>query len=100
MLYAVCKERGNFVFINKEVRKACARIGFGNPFDATKIDSSLLLPDAMSADDAFVVHLGNGKHKFVFGIGAELSKRNLTCELRPRYCKMIKGRLQLICREI
>lgn len=77
----MCKERGDFVFSNKEIRETCERIGFGNPFNATKIDSSLLLPDAMSAGDAFVVHLGKGNHKFVFGIGAELSKRNLTCEL-------------------
>ena len=69
-LYAVCKERGNFVFSNEEVKQACARIGFGNPFDATKIDSSLLLPDALAADNAFVIHLGNGNHQFVFGIGA------------------------------
>ncbi len=69
-LYAVCKERGNFVFSNEEVKEACARIGFVNPFEATKIDSSLLLPNTLAADDAFVIHLGNGNHQFVFGIGA------------------------------
>lgn len=69
-LYAVCKERGNFVFSNEEVKKACARIGFVNPFDATKIDSSLVLTDALVSDDAFVIHLGNGNHQFVFGINS------------------------------
>lgn len=69
-LYAVCKERGNFVFSNEDVKQTCAQIGFGNPFDATKIDSSLVLPDALVSDDAFVIHLGKGNHRFVFGIDA------------------------------
>lgn len=69
-LYAVCKERGNFVFSNKEVKQACAQIGFGNPFDATKIDSSLVLPGALVSDDAFVIHLGKGNHRFMFGINS------------------------------
>ena len=68
-LYSVCKERGNFVFSNEDVKQTCAQIGFSNPFDATKIDSSLVLPDALVSDDAFVIHLGKGKHQFVFGIG-------------------------------
>lgn len=63
-LYAACKEREDFAFSNKEVREACARIGFGNPFDATKIDSSTILPDALAADDAFVVDLGRGYYRF------------------------------------
>lgn len=69
-LYAVCKERGDFVFNNDEVKEVCDRIGFVNPFDATKIDSSAVLPESIASDDAFVIHLGNGNHQFVFGIGA------------------------------
>ena len=64
----MCKSRQDFVFNNDEVKTACARVGFGNPFDATKIDSSAGLPDALIEDDAFVVHLGRGVHRFVFGI--------------------------------
>ena len=64
----MCKSRQNFVFSNDDVKAACAEIGFGNPFDATKIDSSSGLPHALIEDDAFVVHLGRGSHQFVFGI--------------------------------
>lgn len=68
-LYNMCKARGNFVFTNDEVKAECAKVGFGNPFDVTKIDSSTGLPDTLIDDDAFVVHLGRGSHQFVFGIG-------------------------------
>ena len=67
-LYATCKSRGNFVFTNDDVKAVCARLSFSNPFDATKIDSSTGLPDALIEDDAFIVHLGRGSHQFVFGI--------------------------------
>ena len=67
-LYDMCKCRRDFVFTNDEVKAVCAKVGFGNPFDATKIDSSTGLPDALVKDDAFVIHLGRGSHQFVFGI--------------------------------
>ena len=67
-LYDMCKSRGNFVFTNDDVRRVCGEVGFGNPFDATKIDSSAGLPDELIADDAFIVHMGSGSHRFVFGI--------------------------------
>ena len=69
-LYDMCKSRGNFVFTNDEVKEVCADVGFGNPFDATKIDSSSRLPDELIGDDAFIVHLGRGSHQFVFGIAS------------------------------
>ena len=67
-LYSLCKARQNFVFTNDEVKTVCREIGFGNPFDATKIDTSTGLPDTLLEADAFVVHLGRGAHRFVFGI--------------------------------
>ena len=70
-LYETCKARGNFVFDNNEVRRVCAEVGFGNQFDATKLDNSTDLPPAMTKDDVFVVHLGNqrpARHQFVHGI--------------------------------
>ena len=67
-LYDMCKSRGNFVFTNDDVRRVCREVGFGNPFDATKIDSSAGLPDELISDDAFIVHMGSGSHRFVFGI--------------------------------
>ena len=73
-LYAQCKARGNLVFDNDEVREVCERLGFGNPFDVTKIDNSVLLPEALVEDDVFIVHLGSpgsgrrAQHQFVHGI--------------------------------
>ena len=69
-LYDRCKARGNFVFDNNEVKAVCAEVDFGNPFDATKIDNSVGLPDSLVADDMFVVHLGRGRHQFVHGIAS------------------------------
>ena len=67
-LYTLCKERGDLTFDNDEVRRVAAEVGFRNPFDATKWDSSASLPDALRADDVFPVHLGQGRHRFVTGI--------------------------------
>ena len=67
-LYAICKNRGNLEFDNEEVKAVCARVGFGNPFDATKLDNSAVLPRSLVDDDVFVVHLGRGRHQFVSGI--------------------------------
>ncbi len=67
-LYDMCKSREDFQFTNDEVKDVCADIGFGNPFDATKIDSSSRLPDELIDDDVFIVHIGRGSHRFVFGI--------------------------------
>ena len=67
-LYDMCKSRQNFVFSNDEVKAVCAKVEFGNPFDATKVDSSAGLPDALIDDDAFIVHLGRGLYQFAFGI--------------------------------
>ena len=69
-LYDICKARDNFVFDNDEVKAVSAEVRFGNPFDATKIDSSAGLPDFLIADDVFVVHLGRGRHQFVHGISS------------------------------
>ena len=69
-LYADCQAGGNPVFDNDAVRQAATAFGFSNPFDATKIDHSAILPPALVADDAFIVHLGRGRHQFVYGIRA------------------------------
>ena len=67
-MYALCKSRGDLTFDNDEVKKVCSKVGFGNPFDATKWDNSAALPQALVEDDVFVVHLGRGRHQFVSGI--------------------------------
>ena len=68
MLYAACQERGDMTFTNDEVKEISDQVGFGNPFDATKIDNSAILPEVLRQDDVFVVHLGRGQHRFVSGI--------------------------------
>lgn len=67
-LYALCQEKGDMTFDNNAVREVAAQVGFRNPFDATKIDNSALLPAELQRDDAFVIHLGSGRHRFVAGI--------------------------------
>ena len=67
-LYAACKARGDMTFDNDEVKRISNAVGFANPFDATKWDNSAALPAALKADDVFVVHLGQGRHRFVSGI--------------------------------
>lgn len=67
-LYALCQERGVSVFDNDDVGQVCQQVGFRNRYDATKFDSSALLPAGLRAADVFVVHLGNGRHQFVKGI--------------------------------
>lgn len=67
-LYNICKSRKNFIFSNDDVKTVCAEVKFDNQYDATKLDSSLILPESLVADDVFVVHLGQGIHKFVHGI--------------------------------
>lgn len=69
-LYADCKAGGNLTFDNSAVRRAAEAVDFKNLFDATKIDSSAALPAALVDDDAFIVHLGRGQHRFVYGISA------------------------------
>ena len=69
-LYALCQEKGDRSFDNNEVKAICAAVGFGNPFDATKIDNSAVLPERLRQDDVFVVHLGRGRHRFVSGISS------------------------------
>ena len=50
-LYHSCKAGGSLVFHNDAVKRAAAAVDCKNPFDATKIDRSALLPQALDADD-------------------------------------------------
>lgn len=61
----ICIKRNNFIFDNTLVKETCKKIGFGNPFDATKIDNTEKLPTLMKENDYFLIHLGEGKHQFV-----------------------------------
>ena len=50
------------------VKEIAKKHGFGNPFDATKVDSSSTLPAIIRDEDYFLIHLGGGKHRFIKGI--------------------------------
>ncbi len=67
-LFKICKKRNNYVFHNDLVKKVSKKFGFGNPFDATKIDNKNKLPQILLDNDFAVIHLGKGKHQFIKGI--------------------------------
>ncbi len=67
-LFEECVNKSDFRFHNKHVKQISEEIGFGNPFDATKIDHLSVLPEELIAQDYFVTHLGKGWHEFVRGI--------------------------------
>ena len=67
-LFRICKSKGDFVFHNELVKDVCKKVGFGNPFDATKLDNEAKLPKILLDNDYALVHIGSGNHKFVKGI--------------------------------
>lgn len=67
-LFKICKRKNNFVFHNDLVKDVCKKIGFGNPFDVTKLDNKTKLPDILVKNDFAIIHIGSGKHKFIKGI--------------------------------
>jgi hypothetical protein len=67
-LFEICQKRNNYVFDNDLVKDVSKKVGFGNPFDATKIDNKVKLPKVLLDNDFAVIHLGNGKHQFIKGI--------------------------------
>jgi len=67
-IFKICQKRNNYVFDNDLVKEICKRFNFGNPFDATKLDDTSKFPQILIDEDYFILHLGNGRHKFVKGI--------------------------------
>ncbi len=68
ILFAECQRKNDYIFTNKDVKSACEKTGFSNPYDVTKIDQSNKLPACLSEKDYFIAHLGKGRHQFVRGI--------------------------------
>ena len=68
LLYKQCENKDDFVFHNDEVKRVSSEVGFGNPFDVTKLDNKDKLPQSFRDKDIAVIHLGSGKHKFINGI--------------------------------
>ena len=67
-IFKICVKRKNFEFHNDLVKDVSKKFGFGNPFDATKLDNKSKLPEILHKNDYAIIHLGNGKHKFIKGI--------------------------------
>ena len=64
-IFDACQSRNDWTFDNKLVNKISEKHDFSNPYDATKIDNTSILPDHIRKQGWCVVHLGQGKHKFV-----------------------------------
>jgi len=67
-LFKICKKKNKFEFHNDLVKEISKMVGFGNPFDATKIDSKSKLPELLIINDYAIIHIGSGKHRFIKGI--------------------------------
>ncbi|MDR2361799.1 MAG: hypothetical protein LBD91_03640 [Prevotellaceae bacterium] len=67
-LFKICQQKKDFIFHNDSIKDICREIGFGNPFDITKLDNKTKLPDILFKNNYAIIHIGNGKHKFVKGI--------------------------------
>ena len=67
-LFKICTERKNYEFHNDLVKDVSKKFGFGNPFDATKLDNKTKLPEILVENDYAIIHIGSGKHKFIKGI--------------------------------
>ena len=67
-LFKICKKKNNFVFHNDLVKDICQKVGFGNPFDVTKLDNKTKLPDILVKNDYAIIHIGSGSHMFIKGI--------------------------------
>jgi len=67
-LFEFCQKQGNYIFHNDLVKDIAKKVGFGNPFDATKIDNKNKLPQVLLDNNFAVIHLGGGKHQFIKGI--------------------------------
>ena len=73
-IFNLCKENNDYVFDNKLVKDIAKEVGFGNPFDVTKLDNTQKFPEILLKNDYFIIHLGGGKHKFVKGINKGFHK--------------------------
>ncbi len=67
-IFLKCQKNENYIFDNELVKDVSKKYGFGNPFDATKIDNKSKLPEILLENDFAVIHLGSGRHQFIKGI--------------------------------
>ena len=67
-IFQICKKRNNYIFHNDLVKDICKKVGFGNPFDVTKLDNKTKLPKMLIQNDYAIIHKGKGHHQFIKGI--------------------------------
>jgi hypothetical protein len=67
-LFRISIESENYEFHNDLVKDVSKKFGFGNPFDATKLDNKTKMPEILLINDYALIHIGSGKHKFIKGI--------------------------------
>ncbi len=67
-VFKICQKNNDFVFDNNLLKDISKKIGFQNHFDATKLDDKRKLPDILLKNDYALIHLGNGRHRFIKGI--------------------------------
>lgn len=64
-LFERCRKRGSMEFSNDDVRYIASQVGFGNPFDVTKVDTRESLPPSIIEKGYCIAHIGRGKHRFI-----------------------------------
>jgi hypothetical protein len=65
-LFKRCEAKGSFVFDNDFVKDVLRETSSAaNPYDMTKIDDLSKLPRRLVDEGFTIVHLGNGRHKFL-----------------------------------
>lgn len=64
-LFQQCLQRGVMEFTNAEVKRVAGQVGFGNPFDATKVDTREVLPPKITNAGYCLAHIGKGRHAFI-----------------------------------
>jgi hypothetical protein len=67
-IFDICRQKDDLVFHNDLIKDICRKIGFGNPFDVTKLDNKAKLPNILLENDYAIIHIGSGMHKFIKGI--------------------------------
>ncbi|MCL6473435.1 MAG: hypothetical protein K6U75_00080 [Firmicutes bacterium] len=65
MLFCECEQRGKWNSTNEDVKRVASKVGFGNQYDATKVDTISVLPETIRQRGYCVAHVGKGKHQFI-----------------------------------
>ena len=70
-IFTLCSKKNDFVFDNnlvKEILRESDGDSGTNPYDMTKIDDLSKLPETVLRAGYVLIHLGDGRHKFIKGV--------------------------------